>query len=228
MSSAQRHEGEPPDTRLDILHEQDKSLSRCYEYTVGDLLDEDDGQHRLRDFLRSFNEPERHAEKRWEMLQAYICKVKEARRTGAHLFRVDFSADDFGPILDLRPHTVNRWLEGLESELKDFVRRVGLVEGFYVALCEALLQRDPPRGIALWRGLRKCLRTRSIGHAGIDRLIQALFAAPPCCAEVESAMEELYGIDEARNDEDLMNLVMAARHSDRTVWLRRIVDRDEK
>ena len=222
------YEGEPPDTRLDILHEQDKSPSRCYEYTVGDLLDEDDGQDRLRDFLRSFNEPERHAEKRWEMLQAYICEVKEARRTGAYLFRVDFSADDFDPILDLCPHTVDRWLEGLESESKkDFARQVGLAEGFYVALCEALLQRDPPRGIALWRGLRKCLRTRFIGHAGIDRLIQALFAAPPC-AEVESVMEEIFGIDETRNDEDLMNLIMAARHSDRTDWLRRMVERDEK
>ena len=217
---------DPPSSGLEIIHEQDRAQTQRYEFTVGDLLDEDDDQGGLRAFLQLANDPERRARRRKEMLQAYIDKVKEARRRGAQLFRVSFETDDFDRILELCPHVVDRWLDGLESSSPGFTRRARLAEGFYVALCEALLRRDPSRGISLWRELRNCLMTTFIGHAGIDRLIQDLFAAPPC-TDVEAVMEEFYDINEARSDEDLMNLVIAARRFGRTDWLRRMVDRDE-
>ena len=217
---------DPPSSGLEIIHEQDKAQTQRYEFTVGDLLDEDDDQGGLTAFLEMANKPERRARRRQEMLQAYIGKVKEARRRGAQLFGVSFEADDFDRILELCPHAVDRWLEGLESSSPGFTRRVQLAEGFYVALCEALLIRDTSRGISLWRALRNCLMTTFIGHAGIDRLIQAPFAAPPCI-DLEAVLEELYDINEARSDEDLMNLAIAARRFARTDWLRRMVDRDE-
>ena len=217
---------DPPSSGLEIIHEQDRAQTRRYEFTVGDLLDEDDDQGGLRAFLEMANEPERRARRRTEMLQAYIDKVKQVRQKGAQLFRVSFEAEDFDRILELCPHVVGGWLEGLESSSPDFTRRVQLAEGFYVGLCEALLRRDPSRGVSLWRELRNCLMTTFIGHAGIDRLIQALFAAP-ACTDVEAVMEELYDINEARSDEDLLNLVIAARRFGRTDWLRRMVGRDE-
>ena len=220
------HDGPPPSSGLEIIHEQARTRSPRYEYTAGDLLDDDDTEGGLRSFLRAVNEPDRLAKRRLEMLQTYIDKVKEARRKGAQLFRVSFEAHDFDLILELCPHVLDRWLDGSESPSTGFARRVQLAEGFYVALCEALLRRDPARGISLWRELRHCLMTTFIGHAGIDRLIQALFAAPPC-ADVEAVMEELYDLGEARSDEDLINLVIAARRFGRTNWLRRMVDRDE-
>ena len=221
------HERDPPESSLDIFHEQERARSRRYEYTVGDLLDDNDGQNPVTGFLQRLDDPERHAAKRWVVLQAHIEKVNQARQAGALLYRVNFNAEDFEYIIESCPRAVQLWLQGMESSSEEFTRRVRLAEGFFVALCEALLRRDPVRGVPLWRELRKSLVTRFVGLAGIDRLIHALFAVPPT-TEVEVVIGQVFSIDQARSDKDLMNLVIAARRFDRIHWLRRMIDRDEK
>ena len=205
---------DPPEPGVVISHEQEKVQLRGYECTIGDLFEEGENQDNVLHFVEKFNSPEEH-EKRWrEIVQAYFQKVRETRRSGAQLYRVHFTADNFESVLKHSPDAVEKWLEGLESSSPEFIRRVRLAEGFFVALCEALLKKDPLRGISLWRALRECLVTRFIGHADIDRLVYALFAAP-LCTEVDAALEEIYDISEARSDEDLINLVIAARLSGR-------------
>ena len=110
----------------------------------------------------------------------------------------------------------------METLSSKFLKRLRLAEGFFVALCETLLIKDTTRGMSLWHVLMKCLHTNFISHTGIDRLLQALFVAPPC-AEVDAALDDMYNINEAQTDFDLINLVIAARCSDRIDWLKRKV-----
>ena len=112
-------------------------------------------------------------------------------------------------MLEHYPEALDPWLEGMESSSGEFRRRVRLAEGFYLALCEAVLKRDPSRGILLWRALRRWLATRFIGHTGIDKLQYAPFAAPDCPA-VDAVLKELYALDESQTDEDLIDIVVDA------------------
>ncbi|MDE0333191.1 MAG: hypothetical protein OXL41_15160 [Nitrospinae bacterium] len=216
---------DPPEPGVAIFHEQEKVEIKGYECTIGGVLKEGDNRDDIVRFLEKFNSPEKHEKRRREIVEAYFREVKEARRSGAQLYRVHFTAENFEPVLKHCPHAVETWLEGLESSSSDFIRRVRLAEGFFVALCEALLREDPTRGIALWRVLREHLITGFIGRADIDRLVYALFTAQPC-GDVNTVLEEIYCIDEARNDDDLMDLVIAARLSGRVDWLRQMLSRD--
>ncbi len=216
---------DPPEAGVAISHEQEKVQLRTYQCTIGDVYEEGENQENFVRFVERFNSPEKHEKRRREIVDAYLIKVKEARQSGAQLYLVHFTADNFEPVLKHCPDAVETWLAGLESSSPDFIRRVRLAEGFFVALCEALLKKDPPRGISLWRTLRKYLVTKFIGHANIDRLVYALFTAASH-EEVDTALEEIYGINEARSDEELINLVIAARLSGRNDWLRRMVSRD--
>lgn len=178
-------------------------------------------------FLERLENSEQLEEKRYQIIQTYRNEVRKARRMGAQLYLIDFDPEYFKPIFKHFPDAVDKWLDGLETPWSpDFIKRVRLAEGFFVALCEALLKEDTPRGMSLWYVLRKCLITNFISHANIDRLLHALFAAPPC-TEVDAALEEVYDISEARTDEDLINLVIASRSSGRIDWLKRRVDIDK-
>ena len=68
--------------------------------------------------------------------------------------------------------------------------------------------------------------TRFIGSTGIDRMQYAPFAAPDG-SEADALLDDLYALDKARTDEDLLDIVVAARASDRVDWLRRMVSLDE-
>ena len=216
--------GDPPESGLEISHDQKAARSALYDCTVGDIRHDTDSQDDDTRLLQRLSSPERHAKRRDEILQAYITAVGEARRTGAPLYLVNFKAEDFDVVLKQCPEAVDSWLEGLDSSA-DFVRRVRLAEGFFVALCEALLKEDPSRGVRLWRALRTCLATRFISNIGIDRLLHAVFSAPSC-PQTDAVLEEIFGIDESRTDADLMDLVVAARSTRRIDWLQRMVRRD--
>ena len=220
-----RYPGDPPESGLDISHNQSTARSGWYEFSAGDILEDTDNQDDVVRSLEKFSHPEKHAKRRHDIIQAYRTAVDEVRRTGAQLYLTDFNAEDFAPVLRHCPAAVDSWLTGLDSFSADFGRRVRLAEGFFVALCEALLKNNPSRGVPLWRALRKCLTTRFISHTGIDRLLHAVFSAPSC-PEVDAALEEIYGINESQTDSDLMNLVIAARRAGRIDWLQRMVRRD--
>ena len=216
---------DPPTPGVVISHEQDKVQSGAYDFTAGDLVTEDDNQDAFTRSLERISSFDQHVEQQRKLTKSYIDQVREARRAGARLYLASFEAEDFDPILQHCPKVIDSWLKGLESSSADFIKRVRLAEGCFVGLCEALLKEDPPRGISLWRVLRRCLVTRFTGRGGVDRLVYALFAALPSI-KIEAVLEEIYGIDTARTDEDLIELVIAARCSGRTDWLRRMIRRD--
>ena len=216
---------DPPEPRVEISHEKNSVRSGRYEFTAGDLVEDTDNQVDVMRLIERLNNSEQLEEKRYQVIQTYRNEVRKVRKMGAQLYLVDIIAEDFEPILKHYPDAVDKWLDGLETHSSNFLKRIRLAEGFFVALCEALLNEDTPRGMSLWHVLRKCLNTNFISHANIDRLLHALFAAPPC-AEVDATLDDIYDISEARTDEDLINLVIASRSSGRIDWLRQRVDLD--
>ena len=215
-----------PESGLDISHDEEAAATGNYEFTIGDIVEEREDENDIVSFVERANHPERHAERRQAIIQSYVDAVKEARRSGAQLLHAHFTARDFDIVLDLYPEALDKWLEGMESNSTVFRRRVRLGEGFFVALCEAVLGRNPSLGIPLWRALRECVAAQYIGRTGIDRLKYAPFAAIDCPA-VDAVLKELYGLDESQTDEDLFDIVVAARSSDRADWLQRVVSQDE-
>lgn len=215
-----------PESSLYISHDEEAAATGNYEFTIGDIVEEREDENDIVSFVERTNHPERHAERRQAIIRSYVDAVKEARRSGAQLLHAQFTAQDFDIVLDLYPEALDKWLEGMESTTAEFRRRVRLAEGFFVALCEAVLRRNPSVGIPLWRALRECVAAQYISRTGIDRLKYAPFAAIDCPA-VDPVLEELYGLDESRTDEDLFDIVVAARSSGRVDWLQCVVSRDE-
>ena len=216
---------DPREPGLEISYYQQAADVANYEFTVGKIVEEYKNEDGIRRLLEKVNHPERHAQRRFDLIQSYIREIDEARRSGAQLYLAYIDAEHFGPVLEQYPEAVDLWLGGMESLSVDFKNRVRLAEGFFMALCEALMKRDPPRGLSLWRHLRMCLTTRFIGRNNIDRLLHALFSSL-ACTEVNIALEEIYCLNESRSDDDLMNLVTIARSSGRVEWLRDMVCRD--
>ena len=215
-----------PESGLDIFFDQEAAAAGNYEYTIGDIVEEREDDNNIRSFLERVNRPEEHAQRRQTVIRSYLDAVREARKSGAQLLHGHFAAEDFDLVLDLYPEALERWIEGVESASREFRRRVRLAEGFYVALCEALFKRDPSRAVPLWNALRQCVTAGFVGRTGLDRLKYAPFMAPQC-RSADAVLEDLYALDQAQTDEDLVDIVVAARSCGRVDWLRRMVFRDE-
>ena len=218
----------PPETRLDVSHDREAASEQAdYLFSVGDIRsDNDDGGKRER-FLERMRAPEEYEQRRQEIGKRYFEEVMESKRAGAHFLLKFENPDHFDKVLEYCPEAVESWLEGIDSESSSFVRRIQMADGFFVSLCEAMLARGEERGVLLWHKLRKHLHTRFTIFGDMDRLVYALTGAAPT-AEAERALEELYQIEQTANDKELVNLVVAARLSDRLTWLRRMVARDKK
>ena len=218
----------PPETRLDVSHDREAASEQPdYLFSVGDIRsDNDDGGKRER-FLERMRAPEEYEQRRQEIGKRYFEEVMESKRAGAHFLLKFENPDHFDKVLEYCPEAVESWLEGIDSESSSFVRRIQMADGFFVSLCEAMLARGEERGVLLWHKLRKHLHTRFTIYGDMDRLVYALIGAAST-AETERALEELYQIEQTANDNELVNLVVAARLSDRLAWLRRMVARDKK
>src|SRR5207248_1845673 len=72
-------------------------------------------------------------------VETAVERIRQARTAGASLYLSSIAADDLGAIISASPDLVRRWTEGMVEQSRDFRRRVHLAEGFYLALCEALL-----------------------------------------------------------------------------------------
>lgn len=156
-----------------------------------------------------------------------VSRINEARTSGAALYLTIPDAADFVPVLQYASNMVERWLEGYQELTPNFRRRVHLAEGTYLALCEALLSYDPPRGVKLWRSLRATISTRYLGKAGIEdslHMIFRVFDSP----EVIALRMELLGLDYSNTDQDLLNLAIAASYNGRAAWLNKMIESDRK
>ena len=152
-------------------------------------------------------------------------RIQEARRSGAILYNISFFPEDFDPILRHASEFVDRWLEGCSKPTAEFQRRVLLAEGFFMALCEALLVHIPEQGSQLWRVLRASMMTRYIGEAGVDDLVHMVFRVPASPA-VENLRDELSELKYCHTDQALFDLAIAASHSGKIEWLNKVIKDD--
>lgn len=221
-----QYDEDAPESGLYIYHDYEATSTGNYNYTIGDIVEDRHDENDISAFIERVNNPEQYEQRRQAIIQSYFDAVRQARKSGALLLHTQFHAENFDQVLDHCPEAVDRWLMGMSPPTGEFRRRVRLAEGFYVGLCEALLRHDPSRGVLLWRNLRQCLTTTFIGLGGIDRLKYAPFIAPDCL-EVESILEDLCTLGEAPTDEDLLNIVVAARNADRADWLQQKIFSDK-
>lgn len=171
--------------------------------------------------LNAAMDVDRRREIRAKAVETAKERIEQARAEGASLHMRDFRSLDMIPFIDHAPAAVDAWLEGMEEPTADFRRRIRRSEGFYVALCEALLQRDPPRGEALWLALRQTLSTTFVGDAGIDKMIHIAFRVRECPEAIRQRV-----LSDATTDLALLDVVLAAALNGCGDWLTAIMEAD--
>ena len=153
-------------------------------------------------------------------------RIDEARRNGVTLFQAIFDYMDFKPVIEFAPDYVDRWLDGYSEPTAEFENRVHRAEGAFLALCEALLIKDPARGVELWRVLNETLKTRYVGAAGVDSLLHMVFRVPDS-PEVEKLRNEIWKLKYVRaDDRALLDLAIATTFNNQTQWLNELIERD--
>src|ERR1019366_7996059 len=150
---------------------------------------------------------------------------REARRSGTSLYLASMVAEDFEPVLRHAPDLVDDWIAGSGEMSSDFARRVHLAEGAYLALCEALLKQDPPRGAALWRSLRSTLNTRFVGGAQLKEIMHLPFRVEDS-SPVNDLRIELVSPPLCHTDQALFNVALAAEYNHKDEWLASIIAED--
>ena len=216
-----------PTTHLDVTHDRESAEKQVgYQFSIGDIREENHKTDQWVPTVQRMRSPEGYEKRRRTMGSRYFDEVMKAKRSGAHFFLEVDDPEHFDVVFDFCPEAIDRWLDGMDARTSAFTRRVQLANGFFSSLCEAMLIFEPSRGVRLWHALRECLgQVRFTVHGDMDKLVHALFASAPC-KEVDKALEEIYDIRQTGNDQELVNLIVAARVGGRLDWLRDAVALD--
>jgi len=151
--------------------------------------------------------------------------IKQARKEGASLYLQFVTREDGLALCRHAPEVVCRWIEDHESISNDFRRRVQQAEGLFLAVCEGLLELDPPRGVSLRNALTRAMFTRIVGRAGVPELVHMLFRAPESPAVVV-ARDALLSLEEANTDAKLYEIALVAQINGHRAWLKDHIARD--
>lgn len=152
-------------------------------------------------------------------------RIQKARSQGAGLYLQFVTIEDAQALLCHAPEWPERWLTGHDTVGDEFVQRVLLAEGLFLALCEALLEKDPGRGVSLWKALRSAMRTRVTGIGRLPELTNMLFRAP-ASPEILAARDELLALPQTNTDAALYELALAAQLNGCSDWLEQTIARD--
>lgn len=165
----------------------------------------------------SFN-PDLHLQRHRRAHLTAIERLRQVASEGADLFLASVAPGDLIPMVGHGKAEILIWLEGMENMTEAFCRRIRLAEGVFLALCEALLEMDPPLGARLWKALQSALAMRHCGITGLDERLLILFRVPES-PEVLNLREQLLAPGVAQTDLDLFNVVLAASLCGCEVWL---------
>lgn len=152
-------------------------------------------------------------------------RVAKARKEGASLYLEFVTREDGQAILQHAPDLLTRWIDGHETSSAEFVRRVQLAEGLFLAIAEALLIAQPELGASIWRSVGHAMRTRVMGTANLPDLWHMLFRVP-ASAEVIALREALLDPEHTNTDAQLYELALAAQLNDGMAWLEAVITRD--
>ena len=205
------------DLSIDLTSVKSSPFSYSVEFRWGENENEN---------LRLAMDPEARNQAYQRSIETAGSRISEARRSGANLFHATLDMKNFEPVLRHAPDIVDQWLEGYSGPTAEFQRRVGLAEGAFSALCEALLVHNPERGSQLWRVLRVTMMTRYIGKAGVDDLLHMVFRVPDSPAVVK-LRKEIIELEYCDTDQGLFNLAIAAAQNGKIDWLNTIIREDQ-
>ena len=205
------------DLSVDLTSVKSSPFSYSVEFRWGENENEN---------LRLAMDPEARNQAHQRSIETAGSRISEARRSGANLFHATLDMKDFETVLRHAPDIVDQWLEGYSGPTAEFQRRVGLAEGAFAALCEALLVHNPERGSQLWRVLRVTMTTRYIGKAGVDDLLHMVFRVPDSPA-VAKLRKEIIELEYCDTDQGLFNLAIAAAQNGKIDWLNTIIREDQ-
>ena len=191
-----------------------------FSYSVGLRLRDNENEN-----LRLAMDPEARAQAHQRSIETAASRISEARRSGADLFQSALDTRDFEPMIRYAPNVIDRWLEGCSGPTVEFRRRINLAEGFFLALCEALLVHNPERGLELWHVLRMTMRTRYIGEAGVEDILHMVFRVPDSPA-VGRLRREIMEPKRCGTDQGLCDVAVAATVNGKIEWLNAIIKED--
>ncbi len=176
--------------------------------------------------LRQIFDSELRTKKLNEAIRAAKFLMPKAHSSGAILYLKDFDYRDFEPVLCHASDFVEKWLADLSNPTVEFIHRILLAEGAFLALCEALLIHNPERGVKLWRILRTILETRYYGAADVEDLLHMVFRVPDS-PEVTALQEELTELKNCHTDRDLFDIVIAASYNGKADWIDALISEDQ-
>ncbi|HWJ70674.1 MAG TPA: hypothetical protein VNS79_11580 [Sphingobium sp.] len=160
---------------------------------------------RFRDAL----DTEKQMAARRRALETAVERIDQARNAGAAMFLHNLTPDDFSSVITHAPGVIAAWLEGHEGLTPAFKRRVRLADGFYLALCEALLVVGGGFADRVWHALRASFVARYMAHGGVDKLELIVFRTAKAGAR-EGLWQTLFELTNAHSDESLFSLAIAA------------------
>lgn len=131
-------------------------------------------------------------------------------------------AEDFEPVFQYAPDTVDQWLEGCSEPTAELRARAH--NSIFRPLCEALLAHDPCRGVQLWRVLDETIP--HVGSTNVDDLWHMAFRAPNSPA-VTALRGELAELEYCHTDQALLDLAIAASYNDKADWLTNRIEADQ-
>lgn len=175
---------------------------------------------------RAARDPDEVSKRMQQLAQDAAASIERKRRQGHSLYLHTFEFKVVEAAYKAAPTAWQLLLQGADAQSKEFQRRVQLAEGLYLCLCDVLLRHDPEEGLRLWRALFQSLSVRFNGPANIHELIHIAFRAPDS-KEVLAARADLATIQHCNTDQDILELVIAARMHGRHSWLDALVAEDE-
>ena len=213
------HDSAPSPCTLSVRLEDREQSPTCFSVTES----LDSANLSLEQMMAANSEAQVAA--RQAAIDSTIERVRDARRRGAQFYLQDFDAADFLVIIDHCPAVINRWLSGTADSSTDFLRRVRLNEGFYLAFCEALFHRDANRAASLWLQLHQNMSTRFLGKAEVPDLLHLLFRVPPSPA-AQALLDAVLDIKATNTDAGLLDLSICAYTNQGHAWLSSVIQAD--
>ncbi|WP_416412989.1 hypothetical protein [Pantoea sp. App145] len=147
-------------------------------------------------------------------------KIRHFRRAGASLYLCDFDYHDLVPALPHIGNFIDKWVSSTEEDHSVYSTRIQNAEGFYLSLCEAMIETNYTGAIVLWRKLGHCLKTQFVGKGHIEQFLQLAFINKKL---INSMAGELFELKHAHSDDTLYDFALAAHLNDGTPWLKELV-----
>jgi hypothetical protein len=209
-------------TDLDMIYLSDKYFNFSETFVSRDSTWGGIGSTSEHGSLQDFDERDETRKKLNQISESSRKKQLEANNC---FFNYKIPRDVLSVAIAQRPNLVDKWLEPIQEEQSETVRkviRVGTL--FYETLCYVLLERSHPRAIELYRYLSQSSNQIILKDARTNTryLDYALFQASP----TELVEQEwLHRLENCYSDTELMEVAIVAQLGQGESWLLSRIER---